>query len=599
SQTPAGASFDALMTWWTKPHDPVSIATLLRAPRALALDGAEAFERWVLRGPVWWDSLEDLASNVERRLRDERLRDRPGGEILNQILDLAEALADLLRELGRDHDADHSALRAALRGVLPRIFDTDALWRGSDGAALAGLIDTLDQLAEPLGPLTPEDWLSLSRTLAADVAVPPTTPGHPRLSIWGPLEARLQTADHLILAGLNEDVWPRRPSADAFLPRKLRMKLGLEDPETLMGLAAHDFAGLACAPRVTLMYSERRDDAPAVASRWVWRLETLVRGALGDGAKAALGPNANEDPRVWANLLKQPLREQTAEHAVPRPKPPVAARPSRLSVTRIDTLQRDPYAIYAESVLRLSPLHPLGKPIDARETGTAVHRALELFDSAPSVGAEGLLTLLETELRWHGETRESLAGRRAILRNMAAWYVDWHGQRQPGLEGDPRLEVKGTLTVPRPGLADFTLSAVADRIERRVGGSLAILDFKTGAPPSDKEIAVGLSQQMPLQALIASAGGFDSVPAASVSEITYVAVKARPDVRVIGTGRTLQASAMDLAEAAQEGLTKLLNAYGDPNRPYLSAPRAQFVRYEGDYGRLARRAEWTSEIGDE
>ncbi|MEL6567290.1 MAG: double-strand break repair protein AddB [Pseudomonadota bacterium] len=598
-RTAAGASFDALLAWWCDPADPVLMAALLRAPHGQNWQGAEAFERWVLRGVVWWDSLSDLAENVRRRLSDERLRERPGGSTLEFIEAVAHQLADLEQALKAGDALDPAAFRSRLRAALPSIFDLETLWRGADGAALAQLIDQLDLLAEPIGALPPQDWLALVRTLASEAKVASSAPDHPRLSIWGPLEARLQTADHLILAGLNENIWPRQPGADTFLPRKLRLKLGLEDPETLMGLAAHDFAGLACAPRVTLMYSERREDAPAVASRWVWRLQTLVRGALGDEAAAALAPHADQDPRAWASALKVPLTEQPPDHAVPKPTPPVTARPTRLSVTRIDTLQRDPYAIYAESVLRLSPLAPLGKPIDARETGTAVHRALELFDARPGIGTDGLLDLLETELRWHGETRESLAGRRAILRNMAAWYVDWHATRQAGLEGEPHLEVKGSYTFPRPGLPDFTLSAVADRIERRIGGDLAVLDFKTGNPPSDKEIAAGLSQQMPLQALIASSGGFEGVAAASVGELTYVAVKAKPDVRVIGTGRNLSASPQDLAEEAREGLTKLIGAYGDPNRAYLSAPRAQFVKYEGDYGRLARRAEWTSEIDDD
>ncbi|MEN0079594.1 MAG: PD-(D/E)XK nuclease family protein [Pseudomonadota bacterium] len=599
TRTHAGTSFDALLNWWCAPADPVAIAALLRAPHCIHLPGAEAFERWILRGVVWWDDLPGLVDGLRNRLNDARFRDRPGGETCDVIEAVAHRLLGLAEAFGPPGPIGLEPFRDVLRSALPRIFDTERLWRSSDGAALAQLMETLGHIGQPIGPLPPSDWLILTRSLARDIMVAPTTPAHPRLSIWGSLEARLQSADHLILAGLNEDIWPRRPGADTFLPRKLQVKLGLEDPETRMGLAAHDFAGLACARRVTLMYSERRDDAPAVASRWVWRLQTLVRGALGDDADSALSPSPGRDPRQWATALRDPLLDQPPEHAIPRPTPPAEARPTRLSVTRIDTLQRDPYAIYAERVLRLAPLAPLAKPIDARETGTAIHRALELFDPKPGLGADGLLDLMEIELRWHGEPRESLAGRRAILRNIATWYVDWHTSRQIGLEGGPYLEVKGTLTFPRPGLPDFTLSAVADRIERRIGGDLAVLDFKTGNPPSDKEIAAGLSQQMPLQGLIASIGGFEGVAAGDVSELTYVAVKAKPDVRVIGTGRNLNASAMELAEDAHNGLTKLIAAFSDADRPYLSAPRAQFVKYEGDYGRLARRAEWTSEIGDD
>ncbi|MCI4645443.1 MAG: double-strand break repair protein AddB [Hyphomonadaceae bacterium] len=595
---PAGAWMDALLDWWGAPADPMRIAALLHAPGTTAPEGVADFERWVLRGVCWWETLEALQASLHPRLTDPQQRKRPGLEVLDQIEAVSAWLNDAAVQLGTaDKAYSASEFRDALRRALPLLCDPQNLWRGPDGAALAQQVEAILDMAEAYGPLTPEDLLGLWRQLASQANVPPSGPGHPRLQIWGPLEARLQSADHIILAGLNEEVWPRSAGAEAFLPRHFKIRLGLEDPESLMGLAAHDFAGLACAPRVTLLYSERREDAPAVASRWVWRMRTLARGALGGAIENVLSPAPERDPRHWLAALETSEPTQPAHHAEPRPCPPVDARPKRLSVSRIDTLQRDPYAIYAESVLRLSRLDPIDRELDPRDRGTAMHRALELFDETPEIGAEGLADSLEQELRKAGARPEALISERAILANIAAWYVDWHAGRQPGLMR-VKNEVSGEYQLSLDGAPAFTLSAQADRIEIREGGALAILDFKTGKPPSDKVIGVGLSQQMPLQVLIARAGGFADVPASAVTELTYVSVRARPEVRMVGTGRDLKKSPMELADEAQAGLERLITGYMRATQAYLSAPRAQFVQYEGDYGRLARRAEWTSEISD-
>ena len=63
----------------------------------------------------------------------------------------------------------------------------------------------------------------------------------------------------------------------------------------------------------------------------------------------------------------------------PRPMPPVAVRPDKLSLTRIATLIRDPYAIYARYVLNLRPLNPLRQEPNDRDRGTVVHKILERF----------------------------------------------------------------------------------------------------------------------------------------------------------------------------------------------------------------------------
>lgn len=134
---------------------------------------------------------------------------------------------------------------------------------------------------------------------------------HPRLRILGAIEARLTRADRLVVAGLEEGVWPQGAPLDPFLSRPMRERLGLPPPERRVGLAAHDFAQAACAPEVILLHSERREGAPAVKSRWLWRLETLARGA------GVLLPG-RPDVLDWARALDAAQKYEPAKRPAPR-----------------------------------------------------------------------------------------------------------------------------------------------------------------------------------------------------------------------------------------------------------------------------------------
>lgn len=203
--------------------------------------------------------------------------------------------------------------------------------------------------------------------------------------------------------------------------------------------------------------------------------------------------------------------------------------------------------------------------------------------------------MLEAELARAGEPVESVAGRRAVLAATADWYLQW----REGRHDETRFETRGNISFEIEGLGEFTLSAVADRIEIGPDTSLCLIDFKTGLPPSDAQIATGLDQQMPLQALIAEAGGFEDVPAGQVEELVYVAFRARPAARRIGESRAYPATPEELARKAHAGFARLLTGYADPNQSYPAAPRVQFVRYDYGYNRLARQAEWSAETSDE
>ncbi|MEO0982981.1 MAG: PD-(D/E)XK nuclease family protein [Pseudomonadota bacterium] len=576
-RTPQGSLIALVAAWALDPGDPVALCAVLKHPLVEAdADVAAELEKTVLRGVRRWRGLSGLS------------REGATGALVASLAAKAEPAATLLACSEKVAGAAVAEAIAALAEALAG----DEAWMGAAGLAAAGLLDDLAALGGALGGIRPAELSGLLEGLASGRMVPGEGGEHPRIAIWGPLEARLQSADLIILAGLNEGVWPDQPQADAFLPRRFRAALGLPPPEARLGLSAHDFAQLACAPSVVLMSAKRREDAPAVASRWLWRLKTLARAG---GAAAALDPGPARDPRLWAAALRSVAPSETC--AEPRPRPLAEARPRKLSVTRIGALQRDPYAIYAEAILRLRKLDPLDAPLGPRERGTAIHAALEAFEGSNETSPESLVEKIEAALLEAGATGAELAARRARELETADWYLAWRARRQADVE-DVLLERSGRLQL-RIGDADFALTAKADRIERLIGGGVAIVDFKTGAPPSDKEIAAGLDQQMPLQALIAREGGFQGLAGAETKALIYVAYKARPEVRHVGESRALNETPGELASAAEAGLRRLMTRFADPATPYLSAPRAQFLKYEGDFDRLARRAEWAGDTSDE
>jgi len=611
SDTAPGAFLMRVLDCALAPGSALAFTALANSPllalgreRARLKPEIGALERAALRGRRPGLAPQSIADLIRGH---ERLSDEEKGRWSAIADGFADALAPLYALTG-EHDAKDWARALAVSAEALAATDEQPgavrVWAGEAGEAAAGLVREFLTEAEALPPLSLRDFSRALLETARARLVRPTYGAHPRLQILGPLEARLVNAERVILGGLNEGVWPASPKADPFLSLGMRKAAGLGAPEQRFGLAAHDFAQLAATKDVILTRARKQDGAPTVASRWLWRLQTLARGALGEAqADARLAPSL--DYLAMARALDDP-GEQRSFIQAPEPAPPVEARPRRLSVTKIETWIRDPYAIFAQKILRLEKLDDLDREPGPAERGQAYHAAIERWtrslpdtDTLPRDALERLIRLGREQLEAAGFPEARLGVELPRFARMAAFLLDWEAHRRALGFRPVAIESRGEMVLDMPA-GPFTLTGRADRIDLRPDGALDIIDYKTGRAATKKEVAAGFAPQLPLTAAMAARGGFEDCPSHEPGDLMYVRVSGGKvpgeEVSVVKKPGTQEPS--DLAEDARDELACWIETFDDERRTYPSQPRAKYTNQWGDYDHLARRKEWASAAED-
>jgi ATP-dependent helicase/nuclease subunit B len=429
---------------------------------------------------------------------------------------------------------------------------------------------------------------------------------HPRLAIYGLLEARLLQADLVIMGGMNEGSWPPEPPPDPWMSRPMRAEFGLPQPERRIGLSAHDFAQAFCAPSVMITRPDRIEGAPTVGSRWLLRLEALMaRLGLPDDDPLLRWPD-----RQWSGWATK-LDEATEIRPVsaPAPCPPVAARPRNLSITEIEDWRRDPYAIYARHILKLRPVEPLDQDPGAADRGTLIHAAMEEFvrefpaGPLPANAAERLLEIGRQIFKNYGDAPGVMALWWPRFERAAVWFVEEERAHRAGLDRAV-VEQSGKIILDGPEGA-FELRGKADRIDLRTDGGVTVIDYKTGSIASAKDVSLGFSPQLPLGGLIAQRGGFADVPAAKpvdgleVDRLEYWQLSGGVTAGAVTPAGGSKSDAGDLITDAEAGLLNLIADYDSPTTAYNARPAADFKPGFSDYALLARIKEWSAASGDD
>jgi ATP-dependent helicase/nuclease subunit B len=596
-----------------RPGDPVALLSLLKHPlltagldRALVRPAERTIELVALRGGTGRPDVATFSDLFEQRLiKHTESQRQPFWLARLSVARIDEARALLgrlaaavapLAALRQEKEIEFSAL------VRASVVALEALGRGADGSLatlyagdagekLASLLRELVAATESF-PLAPSEWPDVMQALVATETVKPSQGADRNVAIWGALEARLQSVDTLVVGGLNEGIWPRKPQGDRFMSRLMRTGIDLEPPERRIGLAAHDFQMAAGAPKLVLARAARSGDAPASPSRWLQRLLTF----LGKDQAETMRRRGAE-LLSWSRVLDESERLDFAPR--PEPKPSLDLRPKHFSVTEIETLRRDPYAIYARRILGLTPVEPLLRDPGAAERGTLFHAILHRFSKTIDDPRDeaAFAALIEAGRACFAEAalpRDVEAVWWPRFEKLAANIVDWERWRADSVRQRFAEERADKTPVAATGV---TLSGYADRVDLLAGGMADILDYKTGSSPSKAQAHTLLSPQLALEGALLKRGAFRELGARAPADLAFVRLKANGEVdqESILDYRNQPRSAADLAEEAWARLEKLLHHYRNPDAGYLS--RALPLREgeaDGDYDHLARVAEWSA-----
>lgn len=465
----------------------------------------------------------------------------------------------------------------------------EILWRGDDGETaaqfLAELYDVLkDTRFHHSGEFS---YAKIFKELMLGYQVRAKYGTHSKLSIMGLMESRLVHSDVLILSGLNEAVWPPEPKIDPFLSRKMRMDAQLPTGDKAIGMAAHDFVEKFGSNKVFITRSLKSGGAPTVPSRWLLRLETVLE-------KSGISKARNTQYISWARDMDRP--EKVVPLQRPMPKPSLQTRPLSYSVSSIAKLMKNPYGFYAEKVLGLRKCDPIGKKPDTRDKGNFIHAVMEEFctlypDTLDDNAKDVLLEIGERKLPefCNNAAQQTFWWQR--FKQLSSWVIEveteWRNLARVHL-----TEKRGETKITDSGF-EFTLHATADRIDQmRDGSGYAIVDYKTGGAPSDKDMVNGRAPQLPLEALIVEDGGYQGIRQDSdVVSLQHWILK--------GTNENEQNSFSlknitmeDLLIQTRDGVTKLLVAFMNEEIPYNIFIQTGSDEKYNDYDHLERVQEW-------
>ena len=610
SQSPAGRWFRQLLAALQSNFKPVDLVAFL-ANRSVRLDRdraqisklRELLDLSTLRGARGINGLAgikqliaDNASEQTKRV-NKRLSKEEAADLILLIDDLQKALEPI------HNDGETVWNMARIAREIPKLISNIC---GKD-AAQSGMLQGVDELlqwADDLARCThfspnarPDDVIASINLLMQNISVRPPETTRQDVQIWGRIEARLLHADLMVLAGLNEGVWPEIAEPGPWLSRGMKLALKLDPPERKIGLAAHDFLMAMGANNVLISYAKRRGTSPSDPSRFIQRLEAF----LGEDRSQALYAKT-----AHFNSLITQIDARDAAKLSPRPvpTPPAKIRPRRLSITEIETLVRDPYAIYAKHVLGLRKLRALGAAPDTAERGNLIHEVLGTFvqNQLDFLAPDAHQKLMEIANDVYAKL-DDVADRRDIwLRRFSAiahTVIEFEKNRDQNVI-NRNAEIRGSMTM-QVADEEFTIYGDADRIDILNSSGAELIDFKTGSIPSNKDMQNFMSPQLPMEAMILRQAGFEGVPQADSDALTYIKLSHGPnpfEVTSFATGKQSLDAVVDDYWRHFSGYAQIMLMQDHTAMAAQLMPKEN-QQFAGDYDHFARQKEWMIDQGDD
>jgi ATP-dependent helicase/nuclease subunit B len=475
-------------------------------------------------------------------------------ELLNKHVLIVEALAKTATEEGKD-----------------------ILLKSEGGKEFAEFVENLSSFGDNIKVLKPSLYSNLLKNFLKGYSY--NIPGNNELpiSILTPSEARFCKFDVVIIGGLNEGSWPREMDTNPFLTRSMLKKIGSSTSEERIGVAAHDFYCLSHAEEVIVTRAEKIDGAQTIPSRFLLKLSNVCN-------KIGYELEVSKQKYLTTSEI---IKEQYSPIEPPNPKPKVEYRPRSLSVTQIEKLVKDPYSIYAHSILNLKPLKPLDARFGVAEFGEFIHRVLESWVGEKELNEQELIELGKIILKQMLVPNEIQNLWWPRFENIIKWIILELSAR-PISPLKIYNEVKGQMVL-NAKYAPFALIAKADRIEFNLDNTITIIDYKTGGLPSDKDIASGDSLQMILEALIALNAGFKGLKPQAIKDLIYIQLTGGDPA---GEIRPIKVDLDELIDKVQLWLETLINEFDKQENGYMAVPDPDNIPRFGDYYHLARLQEW-------
>lgn len=565
--------------------------------QSLREDTISRLDHYFLRGPRPAPGISGIRQRVKVVLegRDAQKLSAHAGQIYDIIDKIDEALTPLLQQ---NHPSGADTLKNLITAAeklvdSPGLPGDQRLWRGAAGEAASTFLSDLLTHADELPAVSLRELGEILSRMMAGIPVRTPVGVHPRLLVLGQLEARLVQADLMVLGGLNEGSWPPDPGQDPWMSRPMRKRFGLPAPERSIALAAHDFVQCFCADRVIMTRAARIDGKTALPSRWLQRLTTVLQAA-GLSGEMLFPPEAQS---LLALARQGDIEPQPRPATRPAPCPPAGQRLNRISVTQVETLMTNPYALYAREILALPVIEPVEKPVDAAARGTFIHDVLHEFirlhkNHLPDNAEKIIVDLGHIKRTGMADDNSAWDYWWPRFERLAESFVvheqQWRTQAQPYL-----TEIKGTLDIPT-GNGVITISGRADRIDRMRDGTYALIDYKSAGTYTKSAMVSGSSPQLTLEAMMIEQGGFKETAPGQAGYIGYWKLNGGRQGTEVTALRT-DDGLTDIITETSLGFRVLLETYAHADTPFTCRPNPTRLPRFDDYKHLARLDEWASD----